>query len=84
MSWSTLSTETRSVSVEGAGAADLREDLAAFHIAGDDEEDVVGRVAFAIVGEDVVLTEFVVNVRITDDGVAVGAARVGHFKQAAA
>ena len=43
-----------------------------FHVAGDGKEDVVGLIARAVIADDVFPGEFVVDVRVADDGVAIG------------
>jgi hypothetical protein len=53
-------------------------------VADHDEEDVVGDVAFAVVGVDIGGAQFVEDVGIADDGEAVGALGIGGFEEAAA
>ena len=66
------------------GRADLGDDVVGFHIAGDDEEHVVGRIFLAIITVDVVGLDFVENVRVADNGEAIRTAGVGGHEQAAA
>ena len=58
----------------GVSRADLRDDLLGFDVAGHDEENIVGRVFFPVVGNDVLGLKFVENVRVADDGEAIRAA----------
>ena len=68
----------------GVGVADLRDGLLHLHIADDHEKDVVGNVFFAVVTVNILRFQFIEDVGITDDGEAIGTARVSGFKQAAA
>ena len=53
------------------------EDGGGVHVAGDDEEHVIGHVAGAVVGGEVVAGEAVEDVEVPDDGVPVGALAEG-------
>ena len=53
------------------GSFDLRDDLVVFHVAGDDEENIVRRVFLGVITADVIGLQLVENVRIADDGEAI-------------
>ena len=62
--------------------ADLRGDFLRGDVAGDDEKDIVGHILFAVIARDVVRLERIENIRVADDGEAVGTLGVGRFEQA--
>ena len=62
---------------------DLGNDLAGFYITRNHVKHVIRSVLAMVEIEDVLLLHFIVDVRITDNGIAVGAARVGRFEQTA-
>ena len=62
----------------------MRDDLVVFHITHDDVEDVVGRVFFGVIIADVRRLYLVENIRVADDGVAVGALGVGGLEETTA
>ena len=66
----------------GEGALNLRHDFLGLDVAGDNEEDVVGDVPVAVISQNVLRLERVKNVRVANDGEAIGAFGVGAFEQA--
>ena len=68
----------------GVGGLYLRDHVVVFHIAHDDVEDVVGRVFFGVIIADVRRLHLVENIRVADDGVAVGALGVGGLEETTA
>ena len=66
------------------GGFDLRDDLVALHVTGDDVEHIIRRVFLVVIAADVVRFEFVEDVGIANDGEAIRAFDVGDFKQPSA
>ncbi len=57
-------------------------DFLRFDVARDNEENIVGHVLIAVIAQDVLRLERVENIRVADDGEAIGAFGVGAFEQA--
>ena len=62
----------------------MRQGVGRLDVADHHHEQVVGNVAVAVVGADVVRLEFVENLRVTDDGETAWITCVGRFKEALA
>ena len=65
----------------GVRAADLLHDFLIYHISRDHEEDIIRRIFFVVISEDIFLLQLMKNIRVTDYREPAGALGIGCFKK---